>query len=252
MSFALPANDLPVNLADWRADQAPAFGAALPESARSDSARPGFASLVLRLRLQLRRDNDPARLALLDQILDVAAESEQKLADQQQRIEDLERVSLTDELTGLANRRGFEHHMDQELARARCQSGGGVLGFLDLDGLKGINDGHGHAAGDAALRHAARHLHQAAAPEDFAARLHGDEFALVLPGTSVAAAEARLRGLCAAIRNEPLLWGQGRLPVGLSYGLVRYDGRASLASLLKASDRAMYLHKETRRARPVS
>ncbi|WP_428246669.1 GGDEF domain-containing protein [Ferrovibrio sp.] len=247
MSFALPANDLPVNLADWRADQAPAFGAALPES-----ARPGFASLVLRLRLQLRRDSDPARLALLDQILDVAAESEQKLADQQQRIEDLERVSLTDELTGLANRRGFERHMDQELVRARRQNGGGVLGFLDLDGLKGINDGHGHAAGDAALRHAARHLRQATGSEDFAARLHGDEFALVLPDNSVPEAEARLRALCAAIRNEPLLWGQGRLAVGLSYGLVRYDGRASLANLLKASDRAMYMHKETRRTRPIS
>jgi len=246
MSFALPANDLPVNLTDWRADSAPGFGAPLP-----NSAQPGFASLVLRLRLALRRDNDQARLALLDQILDVAAESEQRLADQEQRIGALEKISLTDELTGLPNRRGFERHMGQELALARRQNGGGVLGFLDLDGLKKINDGLGHAAGDAALRHAARHLHHATRAGDFAARLHGDEFALVLPGLDEASAQAHLAKLCGTIDSEPLLWGASRIAIGLSFGLVAYDGKLELEDLLRASDRAMYLHKQSRHSRPI-
>ncbi len=247
MSFALPAKDFPADLAEWRADHAPGFGQMPPAHASA-----GFASLVLRLRLALRRDGDTARLALLDQILDVAAESEQRLADQDQRIQALEQLSFTDELTSLPNRRGFEHHMQRELTRSRNERRGGVLGFLDLDGLKGINDSLGHAAGDAALRHAAQHLRQGIRAGDFAARLHGDEFAVVLPGSTETVARQQLAALCAGIDDEPLLWGGQRLKVGLSFGLVAYDGQHDLAELLRASDRAMYLHKQSRRARPVA
>lgn len=237
MTLTLPANDHSAPATAWQ----PA------ENLQADPQRPGFASLVLRLRLSLRRDADQARMALLDQILDVAAESEQRLADQQSRISELEALSVTDELTGLPNRRAFESYMTRELTRARRQNGGGVLGYLDLDGFKAINDAHGHAAGDAALLHVAQHLRQAARATDFIARLHGDEFAIVLPEMALAAAQRRTAALCAKVGLNPLAWGETSIPVSISCGLVSYDGQQPLAGLLRASDRAMYSEKQQRR-----
>jgi len=245
-SQTLAANDTGHTLASWPTDKVPAYGAPPPAN-----ARPGFASLVLRLRLALRRDADPQRLTLLDQILDVAAESEQRLAELTQRVEELEAQAGTDELTGLPNRRAFEAGMQRELACARRQKTAGMLAFLDLDGFKQINDRFGHAAGDASLVHVAQHLFQTARSTDLVARLHGDEFALALPGITAGQAERRLNELCLNIERAPLLWGASRIPIGISFGLVRYDGSATLGMLLNASDSAMYRQKQARKIRQV-
>lgn len=241
MTFALPANDFKTDLPSWHSNVLPGPGSLPPKD-----AQPGFASLVLRLRLALRRDPDPNRLALLDQILDVAAMSEQRLLEQEERIAELEAISITDDLTGLPNRRAFEHYMNRELQRARRQTRGGMLGFIDLDGFKGINDRFGHAAGDATLRHVAEHLRQAARSEDFVARLHGDEFVLALPLALREQAEKRFSMLCQTVEEAPLLWQEKRIPIGLSFGLVEYDGQADLAQLLEQSDLAMYRQKRAR------
>ena len=86
----------------------------------------------------------------------------------------------TDVLTGLANRRALERTLDASLARAgaRARSVGVVM--LDLDGFKAINDNHGHAAGDEALREVARRLRRCVRERDLVARLGGDEFVIVL------------------------------------------------------------------------
>lgn len=249
MTIALSSRHLAANdqdhrsqLPNWTADRVPGYGAPLPED-----ARPGFASLVLRLRLALRRDGNPQRMELLDQILDVAAESEQRMAEQERRIAELEALCGTDELTGLPNRRAFEQHMQRELAHARRHKSCGVLGFIDLDGFKGINDRHGHAAGDACLIHVARHLRQNARATDYAARLHGDEFAFCLPGIPLALARQRMNELCSTVAAEPLLYGKTRIDVGISFGLASYDANSDLPALLRDSDTAMYRHKQSKR-----
>ncbi|MBX3454477.1 GGDEF domain-containing protein [Ferrovibrio sp.] len=240
--FAANDQDQQAQLPSWATTRVPAFGSPLPED-----ARPGFASLVLRLRLALRRDTSPQRMELLDQILDVAAESEQRMADQARRIAELEALCGSDELTGLPNRRAFESHMQRELAHARRHKGSGVLGFLDLDDFKGINDRHGHAAGDACLIHVARLLRQSARTTDYAGRLHGDEFAICLPGIPLVLARQRMNELCNTVASEPLLWGKTRIELGVSFGLAPYDADSDLPALLRDSDDAMYRHKQSKR-----
>src|SRR3546814_19486078 len=91
-------------------------------------------------------------LPLLDALRTAAAEAEQTLALQRARIRYLESLSVTDEMTGLLNRRGFGLELSRALARARRQNESGLLVMCDLDNFKAINDTYGHPAGDALLR----------------------------------------------------------------------------------------------------
>lgn len=235
MTYAMPANDGQTSAWPQPADE-------------TTAASDGFASLVLRLRLALRRDPDPRKRQLVEQILTAAAESEQRLAEQADRIAELEQLSGSDDLTGLPNRRAFDAVMARELAAASRDGHGGTLAFLDLDRFKMINDRHGHAAGDAALCHVAQHLRTAPRASDFVARLHGDEFALVLPGATLAQAEPRVSALASRIERLPLRFGDALIPVSISYGLAAYDGKTDQAALLRLSDRAMYRRKRARQA----
>ncbi len=234
----MPANDTP--LTEWPLSTLAGQSHSAPHST-------GFASLVLRLRLALRRDPDPVKRGLVEQILTAAAESEQRLIDQAQRIAELEALSTTDELTGLPNRRAFESFMAKDLARAARDGHGGTLAFLDLDRFKAINDRHGHAAGDAVLCQLALRLQPAARTSDCLARLHGDEFVLAMPGATRDQAETRLSELATRVEKQPLRFGDALIPVGISYGLSTYDGSTDLPSLLRDCDRAMYLRKQVRR-----
>jgi diguanylate cyclase (GGDEF)-like protein len=106
---------------------------------------------------------------------------------------DLARLSQTDALTGVLNRRGFEDRLDAELAES---SGPLTLVLLDLDDFKAVNDTHGHAAGDELLRWVAQTLAGVLRHVDAVARLGGDEFAVLLPGSTRADAlepAARIR-----------------------------------------------------------
>jgi len=226
------------------ANDSPVYDLAIPTGT---GTAPGFASLVLRLRLALRRDPDPRKRELVEQILTAAAESEQQLIDQAERISELQALSTTDELTGLPNRRAFENFMQSELARARRENRGGTLAFFDLDHFKAINDRHGHAAGDAVLRQVSMRLQPIARTTDCLARLHGDEFVLAMPGAALDQAEARLGELVSRIERQPLRHGDALIPTGISYGLSAYDGGTELPALLRDCDRAMYARKQGRR-----
>ena len=80
------------------------------------------------------------------------------------------------------------------------------------------------------------------------ARLHGDEFVLVMPGAATAQAEPRLESLAERIERKPLKFGNTLIPIGLSYGLAVYDGNMAVEDLLRESDRAMYSRKQARRS----
>jgi diguanylate cyclase (GGDEF)-like protein len=189
---------------------------------------------------------DADRLALIEKVLAFAATAEQQLAEQKHRIAQLEWMSLTDELTGLPNRRGFQDFLRRALAAAQRHGENGMMAYVDLDNFKDINDRYGHDVGDAALRHVARILSENLRLSDFVARLHGDEFALVLVRASAAQGASRARRLQQQIHETPLRHGSLTLTIQASFGIAAYGRETEPADLLRRADRAMYEEKRAR------
>ena len=159
---------------------------------------------------------------------------------QMERLNYLENLALTDELTGLHNRRGFTKAMERTLANARRYDEKGVLLFIDLNAFKPINDTYGHDAGDEVLRQTSRLLMDNIRDNDYAGRLGGDEFAVLLVRTSWDNGVTRAKALDRALNRYYTSWEGRMIGIGASVGVQVYDGSSSSADLLKHADQAMY------------
>ncbi len=152
--------------------------------------------------------------------------------------------AISDHLTGLLNRQGFESMLDQQIMEADASQTELACLFIDLDRFKGINDNLGHAAGDAVLKEFVVRLNRMLTPMDSASRLGGDEFALLLAGPDV---QERALALCdqiSAMFEEPFLVASQSVRLSASIGLAIYPEHAGSASeLLQNSDLAMYTRK---------
>ena len=154
-----------------------------------------------------------------------------------------------DSLTGLANRALFYDRLRQRLALGGRQSTQFGILNLDMDGLKLINDGFGHRAGDSAIRETARRIRNIARQADTVARLGGDEFAVILSDirnrdSAILAADRITTGVRAPFQFEGHL-----LPLDVSIGIAIYpeDGQ-DIDSLTDTADRAMYAVKRARKS----
>lgn len=166
---------------------------------------------------------------------------------------ELSRQAFSDALTGLPNRRAFTARFDELLARARRQGEPLSLLVFDLDHFKQVNDRHGHAAGDAVLRHVATVVGAASRGEDIFARIGGEEFACLLPGLDGAAAAAVAERLRAQLAEVPALIGGQALNVTLSGGLATFprDGD-NWDRLFSEADARLYEAKQAGRNRVAS
>jgi diguanylate cyclase (GGDEF)-like protein len=164
--------------------------------------------------------------------------------------EELGNLALTDELTGLYNRRGFMALAARQLKIGRRSGRGMLLFVMDVDGLKQINDSFGHLQGDHALKRTAEVLEETFRDSDVIARLGGDEFAVLAveaSGHSEATIKTRLFECLKSISAEQLGYD-----ISLSLGVARFDprNRTSIEDLMVKADRAMYEQKR-RRSRPL-
>lgn len=192
----------------------------------------------------------PNRDEAAERALNAAIGAEYRIAQLQQRIDQLEKLAVTDELTGLFNRRGFEEQLRRTLELARRHGEPGLLVYVDLDGFKMVNDSYGHAAGDEVLKHVGRLLADHVRSTDFVGRLGGDEFAVLLPRTSPENGMRRAQALSALLNPAMVFWNGSTLNVGASLGIEAFDGDAGgcAETVISRADVSMYAQKRLRTA----
>lgn len=154
------------------------------------------------------------------------------------------RQAISDHLTGLLNRQGFESVLNELIQRAELEDLDLACLFLDLDRFKWINDNLGHAVGDEVLCQVANRLRDQLRFNDVVARLGGDEFAVLLLSSDATQLAIDISArLCSALK-EPIFVNGSRLNVSASIGIAVYpDHAATAADLLQKSDMAMYARK---------
>lgn len=183
------------------------------------------------------------RLALV-----AMTEAQRRIERQEARIRELENLSMTDELTGLFNRRGFDMHLGRALAQARRDDRHGAVMMIDLDRFKQINDTHGHAAGDGFLRAVAGVLLADVRECDVVARLGGDEFVVLMTDLGRTNSGARARALTDRLNHHVVDWNGTLLPISASVGFVDYGRDDTATAVLERADKLMYLQKNARRS----
>ncbi|WP_293765139.1 GGDEF domain-containing protein [uncultured Aquitalea sp.] len=155
----------------------------------------------------------------------------------------IQQLASTDSLTGLPNRRAFYAALARQQARHAEEGRPFCLAMLDIDFFKRINDTHGHDTGDAVLRHIAALLQESCGPDDSAARMGGEEFALLLSGASRSEALQRCERLRQTIENSPWQHEAVSIVITTSIGLAPWRAGLSPQDLLAAADQALYAAK---------
>lgn len=183
----------------------------------------------------------------IPQEVELLTERAKQLTGIRQAIDRLRSEADLDHLTGLANRRRFRAALAREVERFRRYGTPCALLLLDIDYMKSINDEHGHPFGDIVIRHIAQRLTQVSRDTDTAARLGGEEFALLLAGIDAGRAESAAQRLLGILSDE-LIEGVRRVTV--SIGLAGCPAHAnSERTLYAASDAALYVAKNEGRNR---
>jgi diguanylate cyclase (GGDEF)-like protein len=180
--------------------------------------------------------------AILAAVVGLLLSAMRRFREHDARLERMERMAMTDELTGLPNRRSWDEQLQREIARADRHQHSLFVAMLDLDRFKAFNDAGGHQAGDRLLTSAAGSWRSALRPYDLLARYGGEEFSLVLSGCTATEAAQVVERLRAAVPEDETC----------SVGLAEWDRLESPQKLVARADAALYEAKATGRDRLVS
>ncbi|MFQ5973485.1 MAG: GGDEF domain-containing protein [Alphaproteobacteria bacterium] len=161
----------------------------------------------------------------------------------QQRVGYLEKLADEDSLVPVANRRAFVRELSRMVAFAERYGTPSSILYFDINGFKTINDQHGHAAGDAAIKHVAELLTSNVRETDVVGRLGGDEFGVILAQSDSQTAADKADALATTIAANPLDWNEMALALNVAYGTYTITGEENPGEALERADRAMYAQK---------
>jgi diguanylate cyclase (GGDEF)-like protein len=176
------------------------------------------------------------------------ADQMQSLAKVETLASEVYKLAALDQLTGLYNRRSGEQRLAQEISRAQRHGRPLTVLLMDLDGLKQVNDRHGHAAGDTVLKGFADRLQRAIRGSDLAVRLGGDEFMALLPECRA----EEVRHVLARLEGLEFEFDDQRLRLQYSRGWTDYAPGETPQELLKRADGALYENKRAGKRKVVA
>jgi diguanylate cyclase (GGDEF)-like protein len=166
-----------------------------------------------------------------------------ELREARRRVSELIELADQDPLIEIMNRRAFIRELSRVMASVERYDFEANLVYVDLNGLKVINDNHGHAAGDAVLKHVGETIGSQIRQTDAVGRLGGDEFGIILTHTSKEFSELKIDQLARAISAKPMIWKNCALSISISYGVFPLVKGQAVEEALHNADRAMYEYK---------
>ena len=171
-----------------------------------------------------------------------------QLERMQERVGELERLADRDTLTPLVNRRAFLRELDRTLAQVERHGMKASVLYIDLDGLKEINDRYGHAVGDQAILRFGEVVNDNVRRTDLVGRLGGDEFAVLLVQTDVEQAALKATAIAEALQRRPLFIDRNPMSVDFSWGVEALVPGRTATEVLESADRGMYAQKRGKKA----
>lgn len=174
------------------------------------------------------------------ELLEEIARLRGQVARLETQVSELDSLAHRDPLVPLCNRRGMMRELELIISRHERHGTPAAMLFVDLDGLKSLNDCFGHAGGDAALIHVAEQLRAGVRATDCVARLGGDEFCILLDHADEAAAIETARRLVNSVAGDEFLFNGTAMPLSVAIGLTLVESGDCPSTVLARADQAMY------------
>lgn len=174
------------------------------------------------------------------ELLEEIAQLKATVARLEAKCGELDRLAHLDPLVPIANRRGMMRELETMIARHERHGSPAAVLFIDLDGLKMLNDSFGHGGGDAALVHVARHLQGGVRTTDCVARLGGDEFCILLDHADEQRAIETAARLANLVAGDDFLFEGQPVPLSVAIGLTVIQRGDTPTAVLARADQAMY------------
>jgi diguanylate cyclase (GGDEF)-like protein len=179
----------------------------------------------------------------VDRLVEEISRLRGQVAQLQERVEQLDHLAHQDSLIDLPNRRGFLRELERLIARVSRYDAKGAMLFVDVDGLKAINDSFGHRAGDEALIEVAELLASGVRKSDVVARIGGDEFGILLENADEQSAHETASRLIDLIAACEFLHDGNELPLSVAIGVGLIDASDTAETVMARADQEMYRRK---------